>query len=76
MINNELLLGMIRCLQFLLMAGIVFIHFNISGGISFNGINYGLYNPTVYYLILFFCDVLPHISVPSFFFFWFPFLLS
>ena len=76
MTNDELLLRTIRYLRFLLMAGIVFIHFNISGGISFNGINYGLDNPTVYYIILFFCDVFPHISVPSFLFLGFPFLLS
>lgn len=69
MTKEDLLSKTITYLRFPLIAGVVFIHFNIAEGFNIGGIEYGVDNfELYYYFVSFFSGVLPRIAVPLFFF--------
>lgn len=69
MTNDELLSKTISYLRFPLTVGVVFAHYNLAkNGFLLHGVKYGLNNPDwYYYIISFFCEVLPRFTVPLFF---------
>jgi len=68
MTNDALLSKTISFLRFPLTVGVVFIHFNLSEGLTIHGAKFGADNPDWYfYFINFFSEVLGSICVPLFF---------
>ncbi len=68
MSNDELLSKTISYLRFPLTVGVVFIHFNLSVGLTIHGVKHGLDNPEWYFFIVnFISEVLARIGVPLFF---------
>ena len=66
--TEELQSKTISYLRFPLTLGVIFIHFNLTNGISLGGAKFGIDYPEWYYWIIsLFSDVLPRISVPLFF---------
>lgn len=66
--TEELQSKTISFLRFPLTVGVVFIHFNISKGLNVHGALYGNdYSMWFSYIVTFFSDVLPRISVPLFY---------
>lgn len=69
MTNDKLLSQTISYLRFPLTVGVVFIHFNLTKGLTLPSSVYGLNCPDWYfYFVQFFSSVLPRIAVPLFFF--------
>jgi len=70
MTSDNLISRTITSLRFPLIAGIVFMHFNLAlNPFSLHGVDYGTHNPNWYYMLLnIFSYALPSIGVPLFFF--------
>ena len=68
MTHGDLSSSTISYLRFPLTAGVVFIHFSLTDGLTINKVKYGMDNPDWYfYVVNFFSEVLARICVPLFF---------
>ena len=68
MVSKELLTNTIACLRFPLTVGVVFIHFSMADGFCYNGVVYGLNNPSFFFFVVnLFSEVLARVCVPLFF---------
>lgn len=69
MTSDELLSNTISCLRFPLCVIIVFLHFNLTGGLGIQGVKHGIDNPGWYFFIIrFVSETLGVLCVPLFFF--------
>lgn len=67
MTNDILLSKTISYLRFPLTVGVVFIHFDLSKGITIHGCEYGLNNPEWYFHIINFINAFASVCMPLFF---------